>query len=352
MTIIHEPMELENSAVKDTKAIKVLLTGTESNRDITLRLSEAGFEVDFLPMELKLKDVSTNFSFKHFQPGINYAHSNGHDLVICLDEESHKIGVAVKKNDSGVFQLLNAHQLAALLVKIWQKEYPEDELVFVKSFHISEMIELMAAKGNSTFKNIVVEPGTFAQNITALSAENEGKHILGFTENQEFFDCKENFIVLIENIIRFEEQLNSEEKTLFDALIKLYQEYGFYKEKTFVVEFTGQSQRNHVQRVMSECKKNAAAIQERLDITHVIDFKKSKTKNFQTNKENVLKFPSVNMLQIKLAENMSVTIVPQEQQVYYYFSMKGSLAGIDMYPELNKDFDDRIFKILEILNKL
>ncbi|MGI8598826.1 MAG: hypothetical protein ACR2KB_06170, partial [Chitinophagaceae bacterium] len=352
MTITNNSLEQENIAVKDDKAFKVLLTGKESNRSISSKLSGEGIEVDFLKMEQPLEETSTNFIFKHFQPGIKYAQTNGHSLVIGIDEDTHKIGIAVKNFETGVFQLLNVHQLAAILVQVWQKEFPNDDLLFVKSVHISEMIELMAAKGGSAYKNILVEPGSISTQIASILEEKGEKHVLGFTENQEFYDNIVDFTGIIEKIIKLEAQLSKEDKTLFNEILKLYKEFGFYKEKTFAVDFSKQSQRTHVKRVMDECKKNSSSIQERLDITHVLDFKKGKIKNFQTNKESVLNFPSINMLQIKFSDGLSVTFVPQDQQVYYYFAMKGSLAGVDMYPEINKEFDDRIFKVLEILNKL
>lgn len=352
MTITNHTLEQENIAIKEEKIFKVLLTGNESNRKISSNLADEGFVVDFLPMEQPLEDTSANFIFKHFQPGIKYAQKNGHNLILAIDEDTHKIAIAVKNFETGVFQLLNVHQLAAILVYLWQMEFPDDELIFVKSFHITEMVEILAAKGDSRYINVVVEPGVLSTEIAALSEVKRGKHILGFTENQEFFDNKIDFAVIIEKIVKLEEQLSREDKTLFDNILKLYKEFGFYKEKTFVVDFKLQSQKNHVKHLMDECKKNSSFIQERLEITHVLDFKKSKIKNFQTNKESVLNFPSVNMLQIKFSDGLSVSFVPQDQQVYYYFSMKANLSGIDMYQELNKEFDDRIFKVLEILNKL
>ncbi|MDQ3536159.1 MAG: hypothetical protein M3421_11095 [Bacteroidota bacterium] len=352
MTLTHDPLEQENIAVNDEKTYKILLTGKASNKKIILKLYDAGFDVDFLPMELPVEEDFTNFSFKHLQPGIKFAQANGHTLIIGIDEETHKIAIAVKKQDSGVFQLLNVHQLSALLVFLWQKEFPDDNLTFVKSFHISEMIEIMAAKGGSAYKNVLVEPGLITSKVATLLEENREKHLLGLTENQEFFDNSVDFTSIIEKIISFEEKLNKDGENLFDQMLYLYKEFGFYKEKTFAVEFNGQSQRNHVKHVMDECKKNAASIQERLDITHVLDFKKGKVKNFQTNKENILNYPSVNMLQIKFSDGLSVCIVPQDQQVFYYFSMKGHISGKDMYQDINKEIDERIFKVLEILNKL
>lgn len=350
MSLTHESMEQEITELDD-KAIKVLLTGMEDNRDITSRLSDVGYEMEFLPMELQLKDATTNFSFKHLQPAIKHALEHGHALVIAIDEDSNKIGIAVRKNKDDAFQLLSVHQIAALLVHFWQTNHPDDILTIVKSVHISEMIDLMASKGGSDCKNVVVEPGAMSKEIAALV--NEGKeNIVGFTENQEFFDDKEDFVGIVEKIIKFEAELRTQDNTLFDEINNLYKEYGFFKEKTFVVELERQSQRDHVQHIMSECRKKTSAIQERLNFTNLIDYKKGKAKNCMTNKETPLDFPTVNMLQIKLSDGTSVTIVPQEHQVYYYFSMKGNITGKEIYQEINKGFDDRIFKLMEIINKL
>jgi phosphoglucomutase len=347
----NSPFEQEIIDLKNIKTIKIILTGKECDRKISSPFTEAGFQADFIPMDIPL-NAYENFNFKHLKPAIDYALANGHDLVIGIDEETNKIGIAVRKYPKGSFILLNVHQLAALIVHIWQKEYPEGELIFIKSFHISEMIEFMAAKGGFDYKNVMTEPGTIVNEIDALTKKNENAHIVGFTENQEFFDNTQNFISIIEKIIKFEEQLRNENKTLFDELNRLYQEFGFYKEKAFVVDFKDKTQYNHVQQVMDECKRNSPAIQNRLSIIKVIDFKNGKAKNFLTNKIIPLNYPSVNMLQMKLSDGVSVSISLQEQQVRYYISMKGNLAGKEVYQEINKEFDDRIFKLIKILNKI
>lgn len=350
MNLIHESMEQEKTDLAD-KAIKVLLTGAESNRNVSSRLSDAGYEMDFLPMELPLKDATTNFSFRHLQPAIKHALENDHALVIAIDKESNKIGIAVRKSKDDGFQLLSVHQIAALLVHFWQMNFPDDILTIIKSVHVTEMIDLMASKGGSDCRNVVVEPGAMADKIAALVKEGK-ENVIGFTENQEFFNAAADFTAIVEDIIKFEEELRTKDNTLFDEINNLYKEYGFFKEKTFVVELTTQSQKDHVQHIMGECRKKTSSIHDRLTFTNIIDFKKGKAKNCMTNKETPLDYPAINMLQIKLSDGASFTIVPQENQVYYYFSMKGNITGKEIYNEVNKEFDVRIFKLMEIINKL
>jgi hypothetical protein len=157
---------------------------------------------------------------------------------------------------------------------------------------------------------------------------------------------------IIDKIIKVAGNLKEKDLTLIDLVIKLYREYGFYKEKTLVVDFKNPSQKEHVLHVMNEIRKKPNAILESLELTHLVDYKKGKSINLQTKKQLPLNFPPVNILQSKFADGTSITFVPEDEKVTYYISMKGINFNRVDFEEDNKNLDEKIIKIVQLINKL
>src|SRR5690606_31281284 len=100
-----------------------------------------GFNTEFFPIEYPLTSQDSNFTFKNLKGAIHHAQQNGFDLVIAMDTAWNKLGVAAQKSTKGDFQILTVHQVAALLVKYWIKQHEKNPVIFVKSIHISDMVQ-------------------------------------------------------------------------------------------------------------------------------------------------------------------------------------------------------------------
>lgn len=352
MTVHEETLELTEKSTDKRKNMKILLTGKKSDQEIFSKFSNPLFETEYFSMEKPLKNPDSNFTFSNLKPSIDYAQQNGHDLIIALDHEWNKLGIVARKTPKGPFQIITVHQLAALLSKLWIENNENESLVFIKSIHISDMVEKIALRHNKKIENLIIENETLAEKVGSTSSANEGVQVLGFTENQDFIDNQNNLTDIVEKIILWEHELNSREQTLFDAVLNLYQDYGFYKEKTFIVDLNEASQVNHVRHQMDTIRKNQPVVKERLNIDRIIDFKKGTSTNFLTNKKLSLNHPSIDILQVVLDDGTSVSFVPEKHKMSYYISMTGRFISKDNYLELNKSFDDQILRLMQTLNKL
>lgn len=329
---------------------KILFAGSKEYKGIISELN-IDFESEFIDLEGSILSVSTNFSHKNLRPAIQYAELNDFDMVIGVDQSFQKLCVAVK-NQNNIFQLLSPHQLAAVVVYARLKDSKKEELLIAKSIHISEMIEKMVNKEDFTCLDFYNESGTIADKVEEISLNNGKIGVLGFSENQEILDTQIGFNGIIENIISVAGTLKEKDKTLIDLVIKLYREFGFYKEKTLVVDYKNPSQKDHVLHVMNEIRKKPTVILDSLEITHLVDYKKGKSINLQTKKQLPLNFPTVNILQSKFADGTSITFVPEEDKVTYFISMKGINYNKLDFEEDNKKLDERIIKIVQLINRL
>lgn len=333
-------------------ALRIVLTGQQRDGTIKNMLEKDGHEVIFIEAEEPLPDESTNFNFKHLRQGINYAQQNGFDLVIGLDEPAGKMSIAVRKEPKGAFVLLNIHQLAAILTDHWIQSEEDFKFIFLKSIHISDMLETIAIKSGQKCISSIIEPGTLINYAKDLLEEQPGCRIIGISENQEFYDSEQNFPDIIKNIVRLENELRDEDKTLFDYLISLYNQYGFYKEKTFVVDIVSGRQKKHMLHTMQNIRNNPGILEGRIPLSRITDYFKGVSYNLLTQKRIQLSGPKTNILKIESGINTSVTMKPSVDKFYYYVSIMESKISRETYQEENRMIDQRMLKLIEIINAL
>lgn len=272
--------------------------------------------------------------------------------MIALDTAWNKLGLAVRKSQNGDFQILTVHQVAALLVKWWVRQNEKDPVLFIKSIHISDMVQKIALRDDKEIESLILDKDQLSETIRSIASERKDMPILGFTENQEFISSTGSLTDIAEQLIKWESELQLQEQTLFDAVLQLYQEYGFYKEKTFTVEVTEPSQAEHIKHQMDALRKNSPIVKERLSIDRLIDYKKGVSTNFLTNKKLSLSHPSTDILQVWMEDGTAVSLVPEKNRMSYYISMTGRFISKDNFSELNKSFDGQIFKLMQTLNSL
>lgn len=348
---MEKTQQTDQKDTKDIENVRVLIVGSGNEKTIDIHLKNKGFISQFFELEEPLKDVATNFSLKDLKQAIAFADKKDIDLIFGVDQSSNKLCVAVK-NYRNKFQLLSPHQLAAIMVNQRKKDSSENSLLIAKSIHISEMIDKMLYNVEVNRMDFLIDAGTLESKVKELSKQHSNIDVLAFTENQEIIDSRNDVNKLIQEIILLEGHLKEEGKSLFDLMVRLYKEYGFYKEKTFVLDYNQSSQKEHMVHVMEEIRKKPSSILESLIITHVIDYKKGISVNLLTKKLLPVNFPSYNILQIKLADGTSVTFAPQADKIYFYISIKGTNFSNEDFEENDKYLNERILKVVQLINKL
>ena len=178
------------------------------------------------------------------------------------------------------------------------------------------------------------------------------KGIFTVTENQEFNYNNLGISSLVERIVQLEQTSRENGKTIFDRLIDLYREYGFYKEKTLVVNIEEDKQKEHFAGLMGSFRNNPPSFLGNYNLKKVLDYKRRTSRNLITGKKLTLDFPATNMIQLYLSEGMSITFAPAENKMYHYISMSGSLGTQEDYQEVSQRFDEKIIKFVETINKL
>ena len=344
--------EIEVVEKKELKhLIKILVTGERGTKTIKDQLDNLGYSVDFFPLDEGFSEDKLPFTIKHLKPAFEYGLENGHDIVLGVDESQQKLSVAIRKEIGGSFVLLNIHQLSAILLQRWLASDRAANLVCLKSLHISEMVDHMVVKSEYKCHSNMIPEGMLLEVAKSIKLNVGEEYLVGFNEDQQVYHSELDLLEIIQELVAIEAVQRENEKTIFDLLIHLYSQFGFYKEKTIAIDFNTPNQRKHLLGTMDDVRKNPKILNGRYPIESITDHFKGKKKNILTGK--VYNFPpeSFNVLKVEFPENFSLTFAPTDSKMYYFTSMRVGVTTKEQYEARNKEMDKEILKFIQTIIK-
>lgn len=330
---------------QNEKVLRVLVTGSVQDTDINDELLSQGYQITHMTAQ-NLPKEDMQFNHKYLLQEIKHAKEHGFDLLLALDEASNKIGVAIRNSDDQDFVVLSQHQLSALFTYLWSRDQNES-VTFLKSIFISDLVDVIAAKNGQKCKNFLQD--SFVGN---LPNDKEGHEQIAFTESQGVYHSTKTFKEIIHEFLAWQQNLINEDRTLYDELIDLYVQYGFYKQKRFFVDYVSDDQKTHILGTLSRIRRNPVSVINWLSIKWIIDYKKGKAINQLTGKVMTLDEEKNDILKLEMTNGDSLIFVPSQHKMTYYISVRGSLRNRDGFEEENTRLNDRILKMMEVVNQL
>jgi len=279
------------------------------------------------------------------------------DLVMGTDPDADRVGIAVK-NNQGQFILLNGNQTGSVLVyylinqwaqksKLVGKEY------IVKTIVTSEILVNIAEKYNVKHFDVL----TGFKYIADIIKHNEGKmtFIYGGEESYGYlageFVRDKDAVMSCALIAETAAWARDQGKSLFDLLLDIYIEYGFYKELLLSIVRKGKSGADEIRKMMDSFRNNPPEAINKSKVILIKDYLTQKETNISTGHQNNISFPKSNVLQFFLKDNSKISVRPSgtEPKIKFYFSVKEKLNNKADFEKVNKELDK---KIEDIINSL
>ncbi|ERM82708.1 hypothetical protein P872_04110 [Rhodonellum psychrophilum GCM71 = DSM 17998] len=348
---VQANMEVEETEIRDT-TLRILITGPESSRSFAEKLKDGVNEFEFFPLDDESRDEDAPFIFKYLKPAIDLAKEGNFNVIIGVDELQQKIGLAIKKADSDSFTIMNAHQVAAILLSGWLAAAEKGKLVCLKSIHVSDMIEQMVMLSKNECHNLVIPIGKFRDEIKKVQSDLNDEVLVAFNVDQEVFHSEKDLEEIVKSLILLETSQREKGETLLELLVDLYSEYGFYKEKTISVDYYSASQKAHLLAIMDIGRKTPKILEERFPISRIIDYLKGKSVNLLTQKKHEFTNNTANILRIESPNNFTITFSPTDNKMYNYVSMKGNISSKARYADEDKHLDKEILRVIQMINKI
>ena len=279
------------------------------------------------------------------------------DLIMATDPDADRVGIAVKNNE-GEFALLNGNQAACLLInyvlEAWEKAGKLDGNQYtVKTVVTSYLIDkISASKGVECFNTL-----TGFKYIGQLMTRLEGKKtfIAGGEESYGYLvgeHARDKDAVvscsMIAEMVAYHKDRGS---SLFDALINLYLEFGFYKEKLVALKKEGKSGAEEIARMLKNLRENPPAVLGGSPVTMIKDYRSGESKEIASGKITEIDLPSSNVLQFFTEDGSIVSARPSgtEPKVKFYCSVNEPLKDKAAFKATEEKLDAKLMTILKDL---
>ena len=351
-------------AGKDLKVVYTPLHGT-GNIPARRVLKELGFEHVNVVKEQELPDGDfPTVSYPNpeaeeaFELGLKLAKEIDADLVLATDPDADRLGVRVKDKD-GVYHTLTGNMSGCLLeeYELSQRlardgKLPEDGAV-VSTIVTTNMAGAIARAYNMKFIEVLTGFKFIGQQILGFENSGKGTYEFGFEES---YGCligtharDKDAIVATMALCEAAAYYKTQGKTLWDAMIDMYEKYGYYKDDIKSITLKGIEGLEKIQSILETLRNNPPAQIGDYKVTSARDYKKDTIKNLETGEVTATGLPSSNVLYYDLTDDAWLCVRPSgtEPKVKFYYGVKGtSLEDADAKSAALGE------KVLEMINKM
>jgi phosphoglucomutase len=138
-------------------------------------------------------------------------------------------------------------------------------------------------------------------------------------------------------------------RTLFQKLIDLYVQYGFYKEHLISITKKGMDGQQQIAAMMENYRSNPPKSINASPVVQLLDYETRKGKNLLTGEEWDIKLPKSNVLQFILADGSKISARPSgtEPKIKFYFSVNTKLTSAADFDKVSAELDARIKGIID-----
>lgn len=279
------------------------------------------------------------------------------DIVIGTDPDCDRLGVAVRDTD-GKMVLLNGNQsmvlMTAFLLEQWKKEGKINGKQFVGSTIVSTPMMLALADGYDVeckvgltgFKWIAKMINDFPE----LEFIGGGEESFGFMVGDAVRDKDAVAATLL--ICEIAAQAKANGSSVYQELINLYVDFGFYKEHLVSLTKKGIEGLAEINQMMVDLRENPLKELGGERVIMVEDYKNSTALNLLTNEVEPLSIPKSDVLIYYTEDGSKIAARPSgtEPKIKFYVSVNTNLDSKDDFESTSKFLDEKIQSILKDLN--
>ena len=287
--------------------------------------------------------------------GLSKAKELDADILLGTDPDADRVGIGVK-NHKGEWVLMNGNQTAVLAFAYMMearraKGIAKSNDMVVTTIVTTEMINQVAKENKVNCYNVL----TGFKWIAELIKEKEGKenYVIG---------GEDSFGLMIGDQIRDKDAVSavallcemaayekSKGKSLFDKMIELYIQYGFYYESLISITKKGMNGQQEIADMMQGYRQNPPSSINQSAVVTLLDYELQVGKNLQTGDTWKINLPKSNVLQFITADGSKISARPSgtEPKIKFYFSVNTNLKDKSAFDSTYQILQDKINGIIQ-----
>ena len=337
------------------KNLKIVYTPLHGTGNIPARrvLKELGFENVYVVKEQELPDGDfPTVSYPNpeaaeaFELGLKLAKEIDADLVLATDPDADRLGVRVK-DKNGEYHDLTGNMSGCLLAnyEIGQRKavngsLPQDGAL-IKTIVTSNLADAIAKGYGVNLIEVLTGFKFIGQQILGFETSGKGTYLFGFEES---YGCligtharDKDAIVATMALCEAAAYYKTQGKTLWDAMIEMYEEFGYYKDAIQSVSLKGIEGLQKIQEIMNTLREKPPVEIAGHKVISARDYKKDTITDIATGEVKPTGLPNSNVLYYDLTDDAWLCVRPSgtEPKVKFYYGVKGtSLEDADEKSEV------------------
>ena len=296
------------------------------------------------------------------QLALDLANSINADLVMATDPDADRVGAGAR-NHHGEFELLNGNQMASLIIyyllNAWKDAGKLTGKEFVaKTIVTTDLIDQMCKNYGVTCYNTLTGFKYIAEVIREL--EGKEKFIGGGEESYGYligdFVRDKDAIASCAIIAELTASAKDQGKSLFDMLMAMYQENGFYYESLVSLTKKGKSGAEEIQQMMADFRANPPKSIAGSAVVRVDDYKALTRLDAQSGKTSAIEagkmgIESSNVLQFFTEDGTKVSARPSgtEPKIKFYVSVRETLESKEAFDDTYAQLKAKVQRVIDEL---
>ena len=288
------------------------------------------------------------------QMGLQKAKELDADILLGTDPDADRVGIGVKDNH-GNWILMNGNQTAVLAFSYLMEARkakgiatPDD--MVITTIVTTEMINRVAEQNGVACLNVLTGFKWIAEKIKEL--EGKKNYVIG---------GEESFGLMIGSLIRDKDAVSavallcemaayekSKGKTLFEKLIELYIQYGFYYESLISITKKGMNGQKEIAEMMETYRLQPPALLAGSPVVSLLDYQLQQATDLVTGEKTSIQLPKSNVLQFITADGSKISARPSgtEPKIKFYFSVQAPLSNKEDFERVQVQLKDKISQII------
>jgi phosphoglucomutase len=290
--------------------------------------------------------------------GLKKAQALDADILLGTDPDADRVGIGVK-NHKGEWVLMNGNQTAVLAFAYMMearkaKGIAQPNDMVISTIVTTEMINEVAKQNNVACYNVLTGFKWIAEKIKEL--EGKENYVIG---------GEESFGLMIGDQIRDKDAISAvalmcemaayeknKGKTLFDKMIELYIQYGFYYENLISITKKGMNGQKEIAAMMEGYRTSPPADINGSAVVTLLDYQLQTGKNLLTGETWSINLPKSNVLQFITVDGSKISARPSgtEPKIKFYFSVKTELNTKSDFDAKQIELENKINGIITSMN--
>ncbi len=324
-------------------SLKIVYTPFNGTGNVPVKciLSELGFKHVYVVPEQEMPDPKfTTLAYPNpedpaaFTLALKLAKEKDADIVLATDPDADRLGVYAKDTATGEYKEFTGNMSGMVIAEYILRErvkmgtMPENPAL-VKTIVTTNLADEIVADYNTKIIEVLTGFKYIGEQIKLFEETGCNNYVFGLEES---YGClagtharDKDAIVAVMCLCEAAAFYKTQGKTLWDAMIDLYEKYGYFKEDLYTITLKGIDGSKQIAEIMDKLRSNPPKQFGDLEVVAVRDYELDQVTTLATGAVTSTNLPKSNVLYFDLTNNSWCCARPSgtEPKIKFYMGVKG-----------------------------